>query len=875
MKINTVTNSQSKNNKLFVVLLCTTFLGFGVYLGWKNVPGFIKANFILLRDSQLIPSLLENNELDTLHLNIPFKNFQKIQSKRLEAIENKRLVRTDDDFVKAEISINGKEQIPCQLRLKGHLSDHWSGDKFSLRVNLKKNNLINGMSTFSIQDPATRSDTLEWAFLTNLKKEGCISIRYYFVNLIINGKKMGIYALEEHFSKEMVEANQRRLGVIGYFDDYFFWKKYPPTFHKNISWQSIYLSAEPKVRETKKLELNPSLNVQAHSTIKLMQALKEKELPASKILDHEETGKFLAITRLWSTNHGLGIDDINFYFNPVTSLLEPIGFDGQSGAVPMECFFSSNVNPWVKYALEDSKIAKSYTFYLNKFSDYEYLLKLKSNLIKEESNYRKLLLAEMLWEEPIQIWKDPKLINNYDPWEELFKRADQIKKELSEDNLTSGYANIDSNSSELCLFIRNTTTQPVELKNIKVGEKVLNHDEIMTSNSNSSYFQAREKTFVLPPLMEQQEIKPKFIRLTLGKYKLNKPEIIEVECRLWGLDKGTDTILYSVETLSFDSDLLPLSSPELQLNGLDFNLLDNKITIEEGNYSVEKNIYIPSGYIVSIDKGTTLNFFQGTTFVSESPILALGTEEKNIEFKSFSENWSGVLLYNTSAYSKFKWLNISDVSGVGKASNQNGQEINGWNMTGGITAYKSPIEFENCHFKNFQTEDALNIISSTFTLNKCTFVNLYSDAFDGDFVTGNLKQCVFKDVNGDGVDFSGSLVMVEKCVFKNIKDKAISVGENSSVNINSCSIDSVSYGVVSKDLSETIVASGTKITNASNAAFAAFQKKETFGPASISVFNTNIMSCNKRFLIQNGSIGKLDGELLPNEVFDTKELYEN
>ena len=93
-----------------------------------------------------------------------------------------------------------------------------------------------------------------------------------------------------------------------------------------------------------------------------MRALKENELPASKILDHDETGKFLAITRLWSANHGLGIDDINFYFNPVTSLLEPIGFDGQSGAVPMECFFSSNVNPWVKYALEDSKIAKSYTF---------------------------------------------------------------------------------------------------------------------------------------------------------------------------------------------------------------------------------------------------------------------------------------------------------------------------------------------------------------------------------------------------------------------------------------------------------------------------------------------------------------------------------
>ena len=119
------------------------------------------------------------------------------------------------------------------------------------------------------------------------------------------------------------------------------------------------------------------------------------------------------------------------------------------------------------------------------------------------------------------------------------------------------------------------------------------------------------------------------------------------------------------------------------------------------------------------------------------------------------------------------------------------------------------------------------------------------------------------------------MVTVEKCFFKHIKDKAISVGENSSVNINSCSIDSVSYGVVSKDLSETIVARGTTISKASNAAIAAFPKKETFGPASISVSNTNIMSCNKRFLIQNGSTGILDGELLQNEVFETKELYEN
>ena len=253
--------------------------------------------------------------------------------------------------------------------------------------------------------------------------------------------------------------------------------------------------------------------------------------------------------------------------------------------------------------------------------------------------------------------------------------------------------------------------------------------------------------------MDQQAIKPKFIRLSVGKSELNKPKKIEVECRLWGLEKVQLQIPIQLNCCH----LIPTCfhfQVQLQLDEVDFNILNNKITIEEGNYSVEKNIYIPSGFIAYIDKGTTLNFLKGRPLLVKAQFKQW-VLKKNIELKSFTGAWSG-LLFNTTSYSKFKWLNISDVSGVGKASNPNGHEFNGWNMTGGITAYKSPVEFENCHFKNFQTEDALNIISSTFTLNKCTFVNSYSDAFDGDFVTGNLKQCVFKNINGDGVDFSGS-----------------------------------------------------------------------------------------------------------------------
>ena len=811
--------------------------------------------------------------MDTLYLNIKFKDLKEIEDKRSEAIQKQRLSSTKDDFVKAEISLNGNNQISCELRLKGHLPDHWDGEKYSLRIKLKKGKLINGMSTFSIQDPRTRSDTLEWIFLNHLREEGCMSVRYDFVNVIINGKKMGVYAMEEHFSKEMIEANQRRSGVVGYFDDYFYWKKYPPTFFENISWNSLYLSATPSIRDRKKIQKNPVLEQQANNAIKLMHSLKEKSLDASRILNHVETGKYLAITRLWATNHGLGIDDINFFFNPVTSLLEPVGFDGQADSTPYQCFFSYDESPWVKYALRDPLIASSYIQYLSKFCTAEYLTQLKEKLVCRESNFRKLLLQEMLWQDRQTIWKNYPSFDTGNPWQQLQERAEKIRKELAEPQLATGYSKLEENSSEITLFIRNTTSQPVEIVEIIVGEDVLRSKEILLLNQNSSYFKSIKDSFVLKPLSDGKFPDSRFLKLRLGECTFPKEQFVHVACRFWGHPDEPSIISLPIETELLNSELLPLSKLNPQLEGLNFEISENKIFIKEGNFTINENIYIPAGFKVMLSPGTILSFAQDSTFVSEGPIYALGTENKPIHFNSTAESWAGILLFNVEDCSRFEWFMISNVHGVGKASNPIGSEKNGWSMTGGMTVYKSPIELKNCYFDNFQTEDALNIISSSFTMSKCIFNNTYSDAFDGDFVRGQLLSCKFSNINGDGVDFSGSLSAVEDCSFKNIKDKAISVGEKSIVTIENCEIDTVSFGVVSKDSSQTVVEDGTTVKNASTAAFSAFQKKDSFGPASIHVFDPKILLCKQDFLIQTNSSGVINSEAVPSTDFEVSQLY--
>ena len=64
---------------------------------------------------------------------------------------------------------------------------------------IKNGQTLLGMSEFSLQSPVVRENTLEWLYLKTVESQGLMGVNYRFVNLILNGEKMGIYAMEEHF----------------------------------------------------------------------------------------------------------------------------------------------------------------------------------------------------------------------------------------------------------------------------------------------------------------------------------------------------------------------------------------------------------------------------------------------------------------------------------------------------------------------------------------------------------------------------------------------------------------------------------------------------------------------------------------------------
>ena len=157
-------------------------------------------------------------ELPHIFIDIKFKNYQKLVKKREESISRGFLIRERDDYIPATLKHNEK-QFKVKLRLKGDLGLHWENDKWSFRVNMKNKDHLFGMKRFSLQNPEERIYESAILFFEALRREGVLTPRYFFIDLTVNGKHIGVMALEEHFSKELLESQGRKESVILKFDE--------------------------------------------------------------------------------------------------------------------------------------------------------------------------------------------------------------------------------------------------------------------------------------------------------------------------------------------------------------------------------------------------------------------------------------------------------------------------------------------------------------------------------------------------------------------------------------------------------------------------------------------------------------------------------
>ena len=323
-------NSINKLNKYyFYSTIITLVIVFSIFLNsemWKyyklkifpRLEGYGVLNYLKLPEILILK--LKGNFIKTekLYIDINSKNISKIKKERKQIIketnENNAATNISFKFNEYNAKIYFKEKsYNINIRLKGDRNIHWNDEKkSSYRIKINNNGKILELSEFSLQKPRARNYIYEWIFHKLHAKNNSINLKYKFIKLYINGENLGLYVIEEFFSKALLERHNRRNGpIFSVIEDYetnFENKKFK-TYDKNI-WLN-----KSNIELTKK-----ALN-------KLKSFLKSETKP-SEIFNIDQLAQYVATIELLGTYHGLLLKSQKFYYDPESTKFEIIPFDG-------------------------------------------------------------------------------------------------------------------------------------------------------------------------------------------------------------------------------------------------------------------------------------------------------------------------------------------------------------------------------------------------------------------------------------------------------------------------------------------------------------------------------------------------------------------
>jgi hypothetical protein len=846
----------------------------GLFLFWSAVvfvggafafhEGLHRAVFALFNVAkQDIRQILDASiPQDTPHLELLLKQsaYQQILDRRNNAIKGPILIAESDDEVKGYARLNG-DAIPISLRLKGDWTSHLRDSlKWSFRIEIKDNAAILGMERFSLHHPRERNYVGEWIFFEALKKEGIIAPRYDFIRVSLNDQDLGLYAIEEHFTKQLLESNGRREGPIVRFDESLLWLDWATFWETRMrgggTGVTSYQASAVDAFDTSDILVSQPLHDQFMTAFSLLEAYRLGRLHTGEVFNLDRLATFFALSDLFGGTHGLAWHNLRWYYNPITGLLEPIGFDANAGRViaglrgdgrelRLDGLPLANSGSVEAQFFADPAFRGRYVQELERLSEAEWIDEFFLQFAPEMKEKLSVLRSEF-----------PSVA---DPEEAIRANAAYIRSVLffpgKGIHAFAAQGQPEAEQQIATIQVGNLQLLPMEILGIEYDGKVYppigNVGVIL--QARTSFVDYKEIDFKIPLGLSQVPSK-----LTLAvRYRVfggSGSTIRTAQVFPWPyLDDSFSDYISKARTSTID-----------QFEFLDVRASDGVIVVRPGKWEISRTLVIPAGFIVYCSPGTVLWLTNQASIISYSSLCFAGTEDSPIEVRGDFEG-GGLLIIGPSQASEFSYvafLHLSAPTGLPQAP------------SGGVTIYESDATFTNCLLLGGESEDGMNLIRTRFSLDSCVFRDMPSDALDVDFGDGSIVRCQFFSVGNDAMDFSGSMVDISNCTIMKTGDKGLSAGENSVISIESCSISGAYVAIASKDLSDVTVNS-LSIADCQYG-LAVYQKKPEFGPSSLAVTGFVTERIDTNSLVEMDSTLILDGQTQYGGASDVlKTLYPN
>ncbi len=802
-------------------------------------------------------------QLDTIRLQIDDRAMRQLRQKRNQALRNGILETEATDWVPGNISKPDADPQNIRLRLKGDWLNHLQGDKWSFRVKVPGGEAWNRLRYFSLHTPAARGFLHEWLLHRFFQREDVLTTHYEFVLLELNGQSLGVYALEEHFDKVLVERQRRREGVVVKFSEEGFWKSIQRQLHHTDAVQHELQQPEKNLEAAtiqpfreKTTLASPELSRQFEAAQQLLQQYQLGLKPPEKVFDLDRMARYFAICDVAGAYHSLSWHNLRLYYNPLTAKLEPMGFDGfESDRVDRSGFTGQG-------ALNDKKIDTE-TFHFQLFLNKSFTEKY-SHYLWEYSNrsYLQHFFAEV--EEPLR-FREKLLQSEFDSYRfdasEWMKEAQGVHlMMLPQNNISLKAYTQSQDKSNQRLLVGNVHSLPIEIIGYGVSAK--------------ARVQPLDSALVLEGFiprsaldrMQGERSGNKLLDTITGKevsryFQLQSPlrlEPLEVPSQanhLFYRPLGIDTVLYS-SISPWPSPYDPkyeqeLFAPSVLSSNAMYTKQGNQVFFRKGKHTLDKPLIVGKGHQLHFEAGCQIDLQRGAFIMSHAPVKMLGEEEAPVVIRSGDGTGRGFHLFKPEGKSTFRNALFEGLTTIAEKDRV---------FTGAVTLYEAPATFSGCTFRSNHCEDALNLIRSEFRMERCLITQTFADGLDADFCKGEILQSRISHTGNDGLDISGSVLLIDGLDVEAAGDKGISIGEDSDASIVSSIIRKAQIAIAVKDLSVLLVQAIT--LEDCRQGFVAFQKKPEYGGSKIYVNSYEATGVKKLYNVQKGCMLELEGQLI-------------
>lgn len=770
-------------------------------------------------------------------------------------------------YVKGQfIAVNDTSRI--KLKLKGDWSDHLSSGKISARIKMRGNSAYQGMKTFSLHHPKTRNYLDEWIAHQLAEREDVLTTTYDFVNVKVNDVRFGIYALEEHFDKQLLESRKRREGPILKFDETGVWElTHAEMMNGELADLPFYEASVVSMFKQNRTLSTPSLHDNFIEGAKLLDAFKNRSERIEQLFDIHQLAKYHVIVDLVGGVHAMAWHNRRFYYNPVTEQLEHILYD----VMPFEkgekyinsMLFHLSIDQWkVEDALLNPLIASeefksAYLYHLDRMTQPTYIdnfyqdcqteLQKFEKAIQQEEPYYQLdsmaLYKMAAYHQSILSELNTKwnayLGQTHEKDENIYKQPFyQVHDSINFEHIALNAYLGDSTEQGFEIYVENYQLGPVELCGYS-SEVWTNHAYALEENVVVDGFESNNNLATVYTYYPPEQL--------FYKLKNYPNRYYSAEVNQWKKPQGKT-----------ERQQLIASNSWRELGSLRGNEL-----IIGGQVKIDTLLYVPKGINVKIMSGCSIEFVRQGGLIINGDLDATATVAGPIELWSESESNNGLTVLNANS------VKVKNMKCKGLSNLHTGR----WMLTGGFTIYECPaIDMVNCTILDGRSEDALNIIRSDFNIVGLTINHCYSDGFDADFCTGSVEKSAFNYTGNDCIDFSGSQVNIEEIVIKESGDKGVSGGEDSQLTLRDIKIDGAITGIASKD--KSLVEVDGLVVNDVEYYLMAFQKKAEYGPAQLIVNHSNFDWDSCKWVLDEGSIIEAAGRKeIGNKPVDVEALY--